>query len=74
MPIRHEDKKKSICPEILENSKIKTSIDEINSWNMGVFLYELIENRKPPKVEREVEFSKIVSKEMNVLITKLLQN
>ena len=39
VPFRHQDRNSSICPEILSNSKSMTSIEDINSWNIGAFIY-----------------------------------
>ena len=47
MSLRNEDKKAYICPEILKPSSTNIVVDGINSWNIGVFLYELAEGKKP---------------------------
>lgn len=46
MVLRHDDKKGYISPELLKTNEA-FSADEVNSWNAGVFIYELIEGSKP---------------------------
>lgn len=73
MALRHEDKKGFIAPEFLvTNSEINA--DEINTWNVGIFIYELIEGEKPFSGKgTELSFTREVTGLTTQLIKKLLK-
>ena len=74
IPLRFQDKKPYICPEIIKKPTSETGVDQINSWNTGVFIYELFEGRKPflGKQNSELSFKRDISVELQTLIKKLL--
>jgi hypothetical protein len=48
LPYRNECRNRNNCPDLLLKDSLRLSdIDQVNAWNIGILLHELLHNAKP---------------------------
>ena len=73
MLLRQEDRKGYIAPELWKSNE-PFEADQILSWNVGIFIYELVEGVKPfTRNNGELSFKRSITTEISQLINKLLK-
>lgn len=75
LPFRNELRNRNNCPDLFFKELLRLAdIDQINSWNIGVILYELLYNRKPFNTSNEDIISQSKScqcaKDLNKILSK----
>lgn len=71
LPFRHEYRNRNNCPDLFLRSQLDVSLaDDVNSWNIGIIIYQLLCNKKPFDSMCQIDF--LVSKEKDGKINQKL--